>query len=317
MTDVYDSPAWSDLMGPPSIPAKRIGLLFCCDGIPAFSKKDALSLKPAEFMNLSLPPSIRCRAENMLFFMLLPSSLKCAQQQKYYNFAATYELNDIFNKGIEGVAVRCFGTSMDTPGRAELLGMQSSGAYQSCCVCIHSWSTGFVRKCIYDGYRRFLDKTSRGRQRELLYKGNTYEFRKVENMATPRLRNNQFVREAVAVAVTRGEPFLGHKCMPMLTAWPGFNWQRHNIPDFMHDTKLLLEMILKVIVGYAPDGWYQSWRRDRKHRAECQAHGKSNPNPFHIITLPPTLCICRHLYARLARWVTSLAAHQISAHADG
>lgn len=317
MTDVYDSPAWTECMGPASIPAKRIGLLFCIDGIPAFSQKDALSLKPAEFMNLSLPPSVRCRSENMLFFMLLPSTLKTAQQMKYYSFAATFELNSIFNDGIDGVSVRCFGTSMDTPGRAELLGMQSSAAYQSCCVCTHSWSEGLVKKCIYDGYRRFLSETSRARQREFRFRGITYEFRKVEHLVAPRLRNNQFVREAVAVANETGEPFLGHKCMSMLTAWPGFQWRRMNIPDLMHDSKLFVEMLLKVIVDYAKDGWYKQWKRDRKHRAECKAHGKSGLCVCVFGHEPTTVhCICRDFFDRLGRnsRSVSLETHQATTH---
>ena len=54
--------------------------------------------------------------------MLMPSTLKGEQQRKYWDFAAAYELNDLFDNGIEGVKIKIFGTSMDTPGRAELLG---------------------------------------------------------------------------------------------------------------------------------------------------------------------------------------------------
>lgn len=68
------------------------------DGIPAFSA-NTLSLKPAEFVNLSLPPSLRGKAENILLLMLLPSSLKGDQSKKYYDFAATYDLDDLFHKG--------------------------------------------------------------------------------------------------------------------------------------------------------------------------------------------------------------------------
>ena len=74
------------------------GLQFCVDGIPAFSA-NTLSLKPAEFVNLSLPPSLRGKAENILLLMLLPSSLKGDQSKKYYDFAAKYDLDDLFHKG--------------------------------------------------------------------------------------------------------------------------------------------------------------------------------------------------------------------------
>ena len=36
LTDVYDSPAWKDFMGPCNYPNKRLGLLGCGDGFPAF-----------------------------------------------------------------------------------------------------------------------------------------------------------------------------------------------------------------------------------------------------------------------------------------
>ena len=97
------------------------GLLFCIDGIPAFSA-NTLSLKPGEFVNLSLPPAVRHKVENILLLMLLPASMKGDQAKKYYNFAATYELNDLFRTGVDGVKVKVFSTSMDTPGRSELLG---------------------------------------------------------------------------------------------------------------------------------------------------------------------------------------------------
>lgn len=99
MSDVYDTPAWKTFMGTPTFPNNRVGLLFCVDAIPAFAV-GTLSLKPAEFINLSLPPGIRCKSENILLMMLLPNTLaKGAAQKKYYDFAAKFELNDMATKG--------------------------------------------------------------------------------------------------------------------------------------------------------------------------------------------------------------------------
>ena len=74
MSDVYDSPSWKHFMGDAQFPIQRIGLLFCVDGIPAFAA-GTLSLKSMEFINLSLPPGVRSKAENIMLLMLLPSSL--------------------------------------------------------------------------------------------------------------------------------------------------------------------------------------------------------------------------------------------------
>lgn len=99
ITDVYDSPAWKKLFGDPKFPNDRVGLLFCVDAIPAFAV-GSLSLKPAEFINLSLPPGIRTKSENILLMMLLPNNLdKGAAQKKDYDFAADYELNEMGTKG--------------------------------------------------------------------------------------------------------------------------------------------------------------------------------------------------------------------------
>ena len=122
MSDVYDSPAWKDFMGEVVYPNNRIGLQVCGDGIPAFSFSKSHSLKPVEFVNLSLPPSLRGKIENILLLMLLPEGLG-EGQKKFYDFAATFELNELYHNGVSGVKVKVFSSSMDTPGRAELLGL--------------------------------------------------------------------------------------------------------------------------------------------------------------------------------------------------
>ena len=99
MADVYDSPAWKEFMGEATFPILRIGLQFCIDAIPAFAA-GTLSLKPAEFIVLSLPPGMRNKAENILLLMLMPASLPKGQcQKKYYDFVAKFELNELATKG--------------------------------------------------------------------------------------------------------------------------------------------------------------------------------------------------------------------------
>lgn len=180
ITDVYDTPAWKDFMGPVKYPNDRIGLQMCVDGIPAFAA-DTFSLKPLAFLNFSLSPCIRGKANFLLLMMLLPATLKQGQK-KYYDFAATYELNRLSSEGIGGVKIKIFGTSLDTKGREELLGMQACQAYQSCWVCTHAWSPGRLvqrRQCIFDGYRSFLAPESRGRRQTFRFKGIKYQFRSV------------------------------------------------------------------------------------------------------------------------------------------
>ena len=42
--------------------------------------------------------------------------------KKYYDFAATFELNSLHYTGESGIKVKIFSLSLDTPGRHELLG---------------------------------------------------------------------------------------------------------------------------------------------------------------------------------------------------
>ena len=210
------------------------------DGIPAFSFAKNLSLKPLEFINLSLPPALRNKIDNILLLMLVPDTLK-AGQKKYFDFAAKYELNDLFINGVEGVKVKIFSSSMDTPGRAELLNMQAVQAYQSCCVCTHTWSKGPPRcPCIYDGYRRFLGADARGRDARVAWHGHVFHYRDVEQRPQPRQRDDKLVHAAIRLAKERKQPIMGHKGNPLLSQWPGFSWYRFNTPDLMHGLYLCI-----------------------------------------------------------------------------
>ena len=67
-------------------------------------------------------------------------------------------------------------------------GMQSAQSFTGCCVCTHCWSAHKM----YDGYRRFLARESRGRQRRVRYGGFVYEYAHIETrfvLTTNHLKN--------------------------------------------------------------------------------------------------------------------------------
>lgn len=143
MTDIYDAPAWQEFMGPITYPNTRIGLQYCIDGFPVNGERTK-SMKIGGFMNLSLPPTARGKPENMSIAIVIPTAIKDVGQKKYYDWMATYELNDLFYKGVEGVFVKIFSSSMDTPGRAELMGKFSLPAcLPVCCI-----SNIFIHVCV-------------------------------------------------------------------------------------------------------------------------------------------------------------------------
>ena len=76
MSDIYDSPRWHEIAGPPTVNLERIVIQLCVDGIPAHNRKECGSVKPIQSMILSLPPWLRYQANNMLVHMILPAHLK-------------------------------------------------------------------------------------------------------------------------------------------------------------------------------------------------------------------------------------------------
>ena len=56
--------------------------------------------------------------------MLVPAELKGQAAKKYYDWAANYEMNALHKYGVDGIRVSIYGTTLDTPGRRELLQMQ-------------------------------------------------------------------------------------------------------------------------------------------------------------------------------------------------
>ena len=99
MTDVYDGAAWKDFMGPPTSPCSRIALQGCTDAFQAHIS-GSLSMKPLVFSNFSLPPALRFKTEYMFVTMLLPTNAKSYGLKKYFDFAATFELDSLYHTGI-------------------------------------------------------------------------------------------------------------------------------------------------------------------------------------------------------------------------
>jgi len=147
ITDVYDAPRWRELMGRITTGGNvnRIAVQLCVDGVEPFNYGNINdSVKPLQYCMLSLSPHLRYKPAYMLLQMLIPSTLKGKAAKKYYDWAAN-EMNDLHGtdyyynlfeffflllfplhaeNGVEGVRVVLYGTTLDTPGRRELLQMQ-------------------------------------------------------------------------------------------------------------------------------------------------------------------------------------------------
>ena len=228
------------------------------------------SVKPWQIVLLSLPPWLRYKPTYMFCFAIIPNAIKMQAAKKYYDFAAQYEMNALHVTGICGVRVVMYGTSLDSPGRRELLAMQSVQSYYPCYRCLHTCQPG-PSKIIHGGFRRFLPADHPWREKSFRVADTQFEFRDVERRQPPVTRTDALVRLAILRArPTR--PFLGHKSLPLLSLWLGADWGR-SMPDWMHDLKCFCEMFLRGLVGKSPDGFYQGWSKDAQHREECRIFG--------------------------------------------
>ena len=229
------------------------------------------SVKPWLNALLNLPPWMRYQAEHMLVQAIIPYKLKDQAARKYYNFAADYEMNRLYREGVDGVRVVMFGTSLDSPGRRELLNMQLVSAYYCCPFCLHTWQPGPLRKVVHGGYRRFLPIGHPMRAKVFSFRGERFEFRDVEHRRPPVERTDSLV--ALMVARARpNRPFMGHKGDPFLQRWIAADWGT-NMPDKMHDIKCFTECVVKCLVGRAAEGFYTAWNKDDRHRKECEVFG--------------------------------------------
>ena len=155
-------------------------------------------------------------------------------------------------------------------------GMQSEKSYEGACVvCKHKWREGVIGKqCCFGGYRTFLPARSRGRQARVPHGGHVYEYGTVETRSPAPFRDVASARRCLAVVEALEMPCGGHKSPPLIARWPGFDWYRMNPPELMHDSKIFLEMLLKVLVGkVSGTGFYGGWSYDNKHRQEAKVLG--------------------------------------------
>ena len=101
----------------------RMGLLICCDAVPAFhaKRKGAPSLMPTEIINLSLPAHLRYDPDNMIIWLLIPASMSADSQLKYFKYLAKEELNPLSETGVPGpdgpVQIKLFGAALDLKGK--------------------------------------------------------------------------------------------------------------------------------------------------------------------------------------------------------
>ena len=76
---------------------------------------------PTELINLSLPAHVRYDPDNMMIWMLIPSTMSANCQLKYFDYISKNELNPLAVTGIPGpdglVRIKLFGAALDLKGK--------------------------------------------------------------------------------------------------------------------------------------------------------------------------------------------------------
>ena len=202
-SDVFDTPRWRRIMGVCGEHLTRIGVQLCVDAFTAFAY-GGISVKPLELIMLNLEPTLRMRVQNMLLCMLIPAHLKADQSRKYYDWAADFEIKDLHFRGVDGVRVVVYGTSLDAPGRAELLGMQNHNAMYGCPYCSLCFDPGLRTKPVFGGYRRFLPMGHPWRRlKTVVHDGLMYYFGSEELRPPPEQRTTTSAMACVSLSTPR------------------------------------------------------------------------------------------------------------------
>ena len=260
LSDVYDCSAWKELMGPfvrvgNYILLTRIGLLLCIDGFPAFNlkRKGAVSLMPAEFINLSLPPHLRYDPDNMIPWMLIPDEMGATSQLKYFNHVIKTELNPLCSDGVRGpdgpVLIKVFGASMDLKGKEKFYNQMSVQSFCGCSTCLAHYDQG-PGGPIYALARKYLPPNHPLRSAQCNFKGNRYEFIKAEARGAPAIKTTQTIFNFAAMARRLGVAhYLGQKGPMMFAIYRSIQYAKFNILEWMHNLVCAFQNFLDLLTG--------------------------------------------------------------------
>ena len=275
--DVYDSKAWKDLMGEVirrggRTVLTRMGFLVCMDGFPAFNqkRKGAISLMPAELINLSLPPHMRYDPDNMMVWILIPHNMSSQAQLKYFDYVSRVELNPIATRGVQGpdgpVTIKLFGAALDLKGKEKFYNQMTVQSYCGCSTCTVHFDQG-PEGPIFAVSRRYLPAGHPLRQQSCMFKGREYEFRTNETRTAPADKTSQILFKYAELQRRRKvEHFLGQKGPIMLRRYLTMEYARFNLLEWMHNVKCTFDCIMDFIVG-------RDANFDKRARETCKLLG--------------------------------------------
>ena len=236
----------------------RMGFLVCMDGFPAFhvKRRGAISLMPAELINLSLPAHMRYDPDNMLVWMLIPHDMSATSQLKYFDYVVAKELNPIAKDGVTGpdgpVSIKLFGASLDLKGKEKFYNQMAVGSYCGCSTCAVHYDQG-PDGPIFAVARRYLPADHPLRQQRCTFRGRMYEYRNEESRGPPKILTTQDLFNLCARRRIRNiEHLLGQKGPIMLRKYQDMEYANFNLLEWMHNCKCGFDFFLDLLVGKDP-----------------------------------------------------------------
>ena len=194
---------------------RRLALLLCVDGVPAFHQKHKGSptLCIAELKILSLGPHLRSDPDNMLSFAIIPNEMSANKQLKYFDYFCRKELNRLHVHGVPGpdgnVKCKLFGVSLDLKGKEKFWNTIIVGGYCGCSTCQVHFDQG-PGGPIYSTARLMLPAHHPLRNANCVFQGYNYVFRNQERRDHPANKTTQYVMALALMAKQRRvEHFLG------------------------------------------------------------------------------------------------------------
>lgn len=233
----------------------RMGFLICLDGVAAFhgNHKGSKSFVPCELINLSLAPHIRYNPDHMMAWAIIPEDMSADSQLKYFKFLIKTELDPLFTRGVAGpdgpVKCKLFGAALDLKGKEKFFNQTSVQSYCGCSVCNIHYDRG-PEGAIYAAARRWLPADHPLRNQSSMFRGHEFSFRGAELRAEARVKTTQSVCTNAIIAGQRElTHYLGQKGFPMLASMKGFQYDKFNVLEWMHNLACTFDCFLDLLVG--------------------------------------------------------------------
>ena len=225
---------------------------------------------PTELINLSLPAHLRYDPDNMIVWLLIPSSMSAQSQLKYFEYLARAELNPLFDDGVPGpdgpVKIKLFGASLDLKGKEKFYNQvwlfsftifhslfsytqqEAVTGYCGCSTCLVQFDQG-PGGPIRAVSRRMLPLEHPLRQQRSTFRGQRFFFRNTETRGEPKLKTTQTLLKLDDLRRRHGVThYMGQKTPPILMLMKGLKYLKFNLIEWIHNLGRVWDCVHNLLI---------------------------------------------------------------------